>query len=204
MTSLNPVHPSPGAAAGRQALLAECLRRARDEYASEAREGKAGRETLARYATRMDALVRDIAEPARADLSTAAVVCAVGGYGRRALCLNSDVDLLIVTAGPIGRDEERFVKSLLQPLWDLRLTVGQHVRELAEMDRVEVDNPELLLSLFDIRFVAGNTALFESLQDRLDAQRLERTAEGQALLASLTESRYARFNGTLYQLEPDV
>jgi [protein-PII] uridylyltransferase len=204
MTSPHSVHPSPDAAAGRQALLAECLRRARDDYASDAREGKGGRETLARYATRMDALVRDIAEPARAELSTPVVVCAVGGYGRRALCLNSDVDLLIVTAGPIGADEERFVKSLLQPMWDLRLTVGQHVRELAEMDRVEVDNPELLLSLFDIRFVAGNTALFESLQDRLDAQRLERIAEGQSLLAALTEARYARFNGTLYQLEPDV
>ncbi len=204
MPSPHTVHPSPGAAADRQALLAECLRRAREDYASGARQGHGGRETMARYAARIDALVRDIAEPARDELPSAVVVCAVGGYGRRTLCLNSDVDLLIVTAGAIGPDEERFVKSLLQPLWDLRLNVGQHVRELAEMDRVEVDNPELLLSLFDMRFVAGNAALYENLQERLESRRAERIDKGRSLLLELTDARYARFNGTLYQLEPDV
>ena len=32
----------------------------------------------------------------------------------------------------MGPSEERFVNALLQPLWDLRLTVGQHVRELTD------------------------------------------------------------------------
>ena len=77
------------------------------------------------------------------------MVCALGGYGRRTLCLHSDIDLLIVFEGTDRRDEERFVNAVLQPLWDLRLTVGHQVRELADFDRLDIGNPEFLLALLD-------------------------------------------------------
>ena len=38
--------------------------------------------------------------------------------------------------------EERFVSALLQPLWDLGLTVGHHVRELARLRRAGDARPE--------------------------------------------------------------
>ena len=69
----------------------------------------------------MDAVVQMVVEAARAVTSTPVAVCALGGYGREALCLYSDIDLLIVFDGPIGATEERFVNAVLQPLWDLRL-----------------------------------------------------------------------------------
>jgi hypothetical protein len=46
--------------------------------------------------------------------------------------LHSDVDLLIVSTAPSEEREEAFVKAVLQPLWDLRLELGQHVREFAD------------------------------------------------------------------------
>ena len=118
-------------------MLRRRLAEARDEYAARAREGRGGLDVLARYADRMDGLVREIAESAGAQTTMPIAVCALGGYGRRTLCLHSDIDLLIVTEGPIGSREELAISSLLQPLWDLRLTVGQHVRELADFTRVE-------------------------------------------------------------------
>src|SRR6187549_1946044 len=110
---------------------AATLAAARDEYAADARKGRGGRATVQRYADRMDGLVGTVVDAARDRTATPFVVCALGGYGRRTLCLHSDIDLLIVFDGAIAQPEERFVNALLQPLWDLRLSLGQHVRELA-------------------------------------------------------------------------
>ena len=57
-------------------------------------------------------------------------VFALGGYGRRELCLHSDIDLLVLFAGPIRPEDERFLHAFLNPLWDLGLTIGHHVREV--------------------------------------------------------------------------
>src|SRR5262245_7171592 len=130
---------------------AAMLAAARDEYAADTREGRGGRATVQRYADRMDGLVRTVVEAASDRTTTPFVVCAVGGYGRRALCLHSDIDLLIVFDGAIGPAEERFINAVLQPLWDLRLVLGHHVRELAEFDPADTSNPEFLLCLLDLR-----------------------------------------------------
>ena len=67
----------------------------------------------------------------------------------------------MVFGGPIGRPEERFVKALLHPLWDLRFQVGHHVRELADFDRLDTTNPEYLLALMDLRPLAGDRDLID-------------------------------------------
>jgi hypothetical protein len=51
-----------------------------------ARDG-GGLDVLARYADRMDGLVREIAESAGAQTTMPIAVCALGGHGRRMLCL---------------------------------------------------------------------------------------------------------------------
>ena len=57
-------------------------------------------------------------------------VLALGGYGRRHLCLHSDIDLLVLFGGRIGAAEERFLRAFLHPLWDLGVVVGHQVREI--------------------------------------------------------------------------
>ena len=86
---------------------------------------------------------------------------ALGGYGRRHLCLHSDIDLLVLFGGRIGADEEQFLRAFLHPLWDLGVVVGHQVRELDEFSTLEADNPEFLLALLDARPVAGARALFD-------------------------------------------
>ncbi len=181
---------------------AATLAAAREDYAQEARRGRAGLEAMTRYADRMDALVGMVAEAARQRTATRFVVCAVGGYGRRSLCLHSDVDLLIVFDGAIEAAEERCVNAILQPLWDLRLALGQHIRELGELAQPDVSNPEFLLSLLDIRFLAGDRDVFDQVARRAaDAQRTRAALD--PLLALIAE-RHRGFNDTLYQLEPDI
>jgi len=178
---------------------------AREEYAVAARQGRAGRDVQTRYSAQIDGLVQRLAEHAREHSGATVTVCALGGYGRRSLCLHSDIDLLILFEDIISPPEERFLNALLQPLWDLGLSVGHHVREFAEFDEPDTSNTEFLLSLLDVRFIAGDERLFQ----RLDAWTRAATTNGsgrrilEALLL-LVDERYAPFNGTLYQLEPDI
>lgn len=184
--------------------MAGLLAAAREEYAAAARRGEGGREVLARYASSMDAVVRELAEAARECAATKVAVCAIGGYGRGLLSLHSDIDLLIVFADPIGRTEELFANALLQPLWDLRLTIGQHVRELPELDELDAANPEFLLATLDVRPLAGDAQLLERVVDRCRAPEPRRKAHLIDALKALVAQRHAEFNDTVYQLEPDI
>jgi [protein-PII] uridylyltransferase len=181
------------------------LAAARDEYAAESLRGRGGSDMVARYAGRMDGLVRQIADAAHLRCASAPwAICAIGGYGRRALCLHSDIDLLIVFDGRLSRSEEQFVNALLQPLWDLRLTIGHQIRELRELDDVDEGNPEFLLALVDARPVAGDERVFEAARARFPRTN-DRHARGLLnSLLSLTRERHAAFNDTFYQLEPDI
>ncbi len=185
-----------------KARAAALLAAAREEYAQEARLGRAGLDTLVRYADRMDGLVGMVVGAARDRTATPLVVCAVGGYGRRTLCLHSDIDLLIVFDGAVAQSEEQFVNAILRPLWDLRLALGQHVREVSEFDEPDVSNPEFLLSLLDTRYLAGDRDFYDRLLPRIREPRLARA--GLEPLLALVEQRHQQFNNTLYQLEPDI
>ena len=186
--------PRPVTHAGRFAA-------ARQELMGASGRGEGGRNALRQYSHRMDALVQQLFADAGA-ASHAVAVFALGGYGRRELCLHSDIDLLVLFAGAITAEDERFLHAFLNPLWDLGLTLGHHVREVREGAALENDNPEFLLALTDARAIVGDAALLEqffAVSDR--ARTATRTLDA---LKSLIAERHARFNDTLYQLEPDV
>src|SRR5687767_14711383 len=173
---------------------------ARAELKADVLRGAGGRGALERYSDRVDALLRSLFTEAGPTDNVA--VLALGGYGRRHLCLHSDIDLLVLFGGRIGPSEERFLRGFLHPLWDLGVVVGHQVRELDEFADLETDNPEFLLALLDARLVAGAVPLYE----RLGAM-FHRPATHAYIVRSLLkliEERHTKFNATLYQLEPDV
>jgi [protein-PII] uridylyltransferase len=195
-------HGSPGEAVARQ------LDEARRAFVAEIAAGGGGRATHRTFSDRMDRIVVGAA-PAIRTLSTPVVLCAIGGYGRGTLCLHSDVDLLIVFGTRVGTEEERFLSSLLHPLWDAHLTVGYQVRTIDELEGLEDeelqdDNPELTLALLDVRFLAGDPGLFDRVQARFEVHGMQRRDSTRSALWRLTEARHARYNDTIYQLEPDV
>src|SRR5215203_4296508 len=132
---------------------------ARAELHADVARGAGGRASLERYSDRVDSLLRQL--HADAVPAGAVAVLALGGYGRRHLCLHSDIDLLILFAAPIDSDNERFLRGFLHPLWDLGVVIGHQVRELREFAELEVDNPEFLLALLDARPIAGARELFD-------------------------------------------
>ncbi len=201
MPTTPPVDPE--SATGRD-TLAKMLAAARREFVTSIERGSGGIRPHSRFADGVDALIRAIVRSAHVHTSTPVAVVAMGGYGRRSLCLHSDLDLLIVFDGPIGATEEQFVKAVLHPLWDLRFTVGHQVRVLSDFDELERDNPEYLLALTDARPLAGDAQVFEAVRARFTSAVIEGRSEILAALLQLTEQRHERFNHTIYQLEPDI
>ena len=198
----NHVAESPPAAATDS--LPDILRAAREELQANTLAARGGSESLARYSGQVDRIVRQIYGTARAETDAPVAVVAVGGYGRRQLCLHSDVDLLFLFGRSIRAADERFLKAMLHPLWDLRFDVGHHVREIKDLREADADNPEYLVALTDARLLDGDAGLFEQLAEVCQGNK---AAWGDALLAALrelTEQRHAQFNRTLYHLEPDV
>jgi len=174
---------------------------ARDELRASIARGAGGRGALEHYADRVDALIRQLFTDAGPYDGPVSII-ALGGYGRRHLCLHSDIDLLLLFGSGIGPAEERFVNSFLNPLWDLGVVVGHQVRDIDEFQRLETDNPEFLLALLDARPVAGARSVFERFTT-LFHQAGTHAFILRSLLA-LIDERHANFNATLYQLEPDV
>jgi [protein-PII] uridylyltransferase len=181
--------------------LRASLGAARAELRAATARGAGGRGTLERYADRVDGLIRQVFTDAGPYDGPVAVI-ALGGYGRRHLCLHSDIDLLLLFGNGIGPAEERFVHRFLNPLWDLGVVVGHQVRDIVDFQRLETDNPEFLLALLDARPVAGARSVFE----RFGAVFHQADTHAFILrsLLALIEERHAKFNDTLYQLEPDV
>jgi [protein-PII] uridylyltransferase len=182
-------------------LPAQLLDEARRELCDDIVLGHGGRAALARYSERFDALLRQLLAAAPRIEQPVAVV-AIGGYGRKQLCLHSDIDLLVLFGGRLAQPEEGLLRAILHPLWDLGLVVGHQVREIDEFARLEVDNPEFLMALVDARPVAGDLALYRRFEAAFHHAGTHAHVVG--ALNTLIEDRYALFNSTLYQLEPDV
>jgi UTP:GlnB (protein PII) uridylyltransferase len=74
---------------------------AREELSALAARGHAGLPALGRFSDCIDALLQRLFDDAPAAAGASAIV-ALGGYGRRQVFLQSDVDVLLLFEGPIG------------------------------------------------------------------------------------------------------
>ena len=112
---------------------------ARAELKADIARGAGGRSSLERYADRVDELIRRLV--AEAPPGTGPVsVAAIGGYGRRHLCLHSDLDIFVLFRDAIREPDEAFLRAVLHPLWDAGVVVGHQVRELKDFEHLERDH----------------------------------------------------------------
>ena len=197
-------HSAANAAPAGERSLAETLRAARDEYRDEIRVAQGGAQAAEVYSTWVDRLLTRIHATASSQTETPVALLAIGGYGRRHLCLHSDIDVLVLFGGPIAAAEERFVKALLHPLWDLGFDVGQQVRQLTEFEQADTDNPEFLVAVVDSRFLTGDASVFERFDTLVHGPASVWRQPTVEALFDLVAERHRHFNATIYHLEPDV
>ena len=195
---------SSGISSSTEPTLKETLAAARDRLIANTRRAYAGIETLKEYSAQIDGLIHRIFREANDTRHTPVALVALGGYGRRHQCQFSDVDLLVVFDGQIGTAEERILSEILHPIWDLGLSVGHQVRELAHFESPDTDNPEFLVALLDARFIDGDQNLFSQINQACLQPNSAWCVSAQKALLELTRQRHAQFNHTVFHLEPDL
>jgi [protein-PII] uridylyltransferase len=148
---------------------------------------------LASRTARVDELVRQRWRWMPAEVA----LLAVGGYGRSELFPYSDIDLLILT--PDEKTQFSIKEPLamfLRDLWDRGLRISQSVHVPQDCNQIDAGNAELAVSLLDRRLLAGSQALSDQVRD--PHPDLGRN------IVHLTRERHARFQSTIYHLEPNV
>ena len=127
---------------------------------------------------------------------------AIGGYGRRTLHPESDLDLLLFFRDKV---DEGIVKSVLDPLWDLPFHVGHQIRLASDFKAFDPTHVESYAAFLDNRYLAGSEATCSEFQKEVLPGFLRRHRD--VFLRSLIDAkktRYERFGHTVFQLEPDL
>jgi [protein-PII] uridylyltransferase len=126
---------------------------------------------------------------------------AVGGYGRFELFPHSDVDILILH-DEVNVESIAGIQSFLSEAWDLGFDVGHSVRSIDECLSEARADATVATALLERRLIVGRDEDIATLSDTwqkkfdvahfVNAKRFEQ------------QQRYARFQDTAYNLEPNL
>ncbi len=134
----------------------------------------------------------------------AAVLIAVGGYGRGELHPGSDVDLLILLDDGKSASIEEPVSAFLARLWDLGLELGHSVRNVDQCQHEGSEDLSIVTTLMEARVLAGSTELFESMQRAIGPDAIWPSRSFFEAKLKEQQTRHARYGDTAYTLEPNL
>ena len=159
---------------------------------------------------RSDASDRELVELFRGALTISALtekqiaLAAVGGFGRGELSPGSDLDILFIHTGLDESTLSSFVKAMLNPLWSVGRQVDYSVRTRAETKSVARGDIKVIMGLLDIRHVAGNPYLTESLSAQSQKQWRKKFRSYIPMLRASIRERTETFGELAFLLEPDL
>lgn len=132
-------------------------------------------------------------------------IAAVGGYGRRELYPQSDIDIVIIYKNV----EEKFLKQIYQnivvSLLDAKVDVGYAFREIRELP-VDIEKDiTIVTSYLNARFICGDYSLFDKWKKDVLTPFLKKIRIPY-LKAKLNEyeKRLSKYNQSPYILEPNI
>lgn len=130
---------------------------------------------------------------------------AVGGYGRRELFLQSDIDILVLSSvDPLPPDAKDAIEPFISFLWDLKLDIGSSVRTIKETVLESRQDLTIETNLLERRLIAGSYLTLNLLKDALDGDTY--WDPKRFLRAKIHEQieRHHLYKDTAYLLEPDI
>ena len=144
----------------------------------------------------------------RAGLPRGVTLAAAGSFGRGAVALRSDADVVLLIDERLvsAKEATTIAEGVLYPLWDANLAVGHQV--LATGDAVALAEKDLATAtaLLDLRLLAGDEALLLDLVARSNESLFGPETLGAFLdrLDAEAAARHERFGGSVHLLEPEV
>ncbi|MFJ2581715.1 [protein-PII] uridylyltransferase [Kitasatospora aureofaciens] len=126
---------------------------------------------------------------------------AVGGYGRGELSPRSDLDVLLLHAGPLDR---ALPERIWYPVWDAGTALDHSVRTVAEARAVAAADLKAQLGLLDARHIAGDQSLTAALRSAVLADWRASAPARLPELRELGRERAERHGELSFLLEPDL
>ena len=163
-----------------------------------------------RYARIMDRFIRTLfieagfRDKLRDSHNHEMAIIALGSYGRRELCISSDVDLMVIHEGRLSKEIGDIISRVLYTLWDAKLEVGHSILTIPESIRLAINDFTVLTSLIDARFLLGSTS-FHRLFEEAFWSRIDRVKDSLLHQFLLYQKRRKDKYGTEeYFMEPDI
>jgi [protein-PII] uridylyltransferase len=202
------IHPSGKEARSGSAL--EGLKESRERLVTDFLEGKVTDSFQEDYSELMDFYFRMMIQESKTGQllfkkGHPFALIAVGGYGRRDLCVHSDIDILILFKKKIPGQAKALAEELFFPLWDLGLELGYGVRTIKDCLSLSKDDFEVLTSLIDIRFICGDSPLYLNLTEELEKKVIKKTVSSFVKwLNGQNKIRMNTFGDASHLLEPNL
>ncbi|MBW1999106.1 MAG: [protein-PII] uridylyltransferase [Deltaproteobacteria bacterium] len=194
---------------GSKGIVRDFQGRRRDLF-NRAFEEFSGLALTRKYTSLMDRFIRSLLSFSSNDIQGKRVlkerlaIIALGSYGRRELCLASDVDLLVIHRDKISPDITAAITGALYPLWDAKLDVGHAVLTIPECIRLAMHEFRFMTSVMDARFLAGSRSLYQLFQEALWSRI---TRERRSFLNKFLiyhQKRKDKYDSQGYFVEPDL
>ncbi|HAS13494.1 MAG TPA: [protein-PII] uridylyltransferase, partial [Acidimicrobiaceae bacterium] len=134
----------------------------RDELAADT--SLVGRSLCEAYADRADAFLTELFEAASDRIGGISLV-ALGGYGRRELSLQSDLDVLLLHDG--YKEIGPVADAIWYPVWDQGVKLGHAVRTVNEALELAGDDIDSATAMLQARHIAGDRALTATLSEEV-------------------------------------
>ncbi len=191
----------------RISIFREYLKREQERLRYEHGAGATGRGIVQQWTAVVDSLITELYRMLLLDNDEVAGECAIvalGGFGRAALNMFSDIDIMFLFEGDV-RAESPVVKGVLRLLWDLDFDLGHSTRTVeGALDFAESDDIGLT-AMVDARFLAGYEKPFVQFQSEFRERFLSQRGRDfvDLKVVQMQERRFA--HGSYAQvLEPNV
>ena len=151
----------------------------------------------------VDALLKNIWNTFDIPNDTAALV-AIGGYGRRELFPESDIDIMIVLKDEKDEISKSKIESFLTFLWDINLHIAQSVRSLNDCIIESKNDITVITSLMEHYYLAGDKNLYKQIIEIVNSNKIWPSKKYFKEKRLELENRHQRFGDTANHLEPNV
>lgn len=129
---------------------------------------------------------------------------AVGGYGRKELLPNSDIDLLILLERNSHSMHRENIQSFTTLLWDIGLDVGHSVRSLNDCKDQGSADVTVLTAMMESRTIIGDDELLEKMQVKISPRKIWPAKKFYLAKKEEQHERHHKSDHTEYSLEPNV
>ena len=136
--------------------------------------------------------------------NNAAALIAIGGYGRRELFPESDIDIMIVLDNEHDENVNQKIECFLTFLWDINLHIAQSVRTINDCIEESKKDITVLTSLMEHYYLSGNNDLYTKVIEVVNNNKIWPSKKYFKEKRKELEGRHKKFGDTANNLEPNV